>query len=152
MAFNVSVTSRYDGVANYVQLVAADNASDYYPYIQNTHGNFILDNADPYNPTDTPIPPGPTAAVHLQDGPEFPGFHTIGANMSYRAYLRFKPNAGNPAENIWITLGRVDWLWLAAAIYDAGWDLTSSCPPPVFQASDEHPYYTDTLINGLPFD
>ena len=70
MSFSPQVRSPYAGVANYVQLVSADNASDYYPYSQNTEGEYVLDNVDPYK-GDIPISPDARCSVLFDDAPRF---------------------------------------------------------------------------------
>ena len=72
MSFSPQVRSPYAGVANYVQLVSADNASDYYPYSQNTEGEYVLDNVDPYK-GDIPISPDARCSVLFDDAPRFQG-------------------------------------------------------------------------------
>jgi hypothetical protein len=73
--------------------------------------------------------------------------------MHFKSYLRFKPDAGGAAWNIWVTLGVVNWSWTAAAWYtDSTWHLSNFCPPPSFEDSIEPPVYTRVLVNGFPFE
>jgi hypothetical protein len=145
------VTSRHSGYAKYVQLINADTSSDAPPYWRKTHGEYWLDNTDPYGDLYT-ISPNEAAHVPFEDGPSFPGGSWISINESFKAYCQFRPNDGDPNQNIWITLGRVDWSWTASAARgeDGGWSEYDFCPPPTFSLESAFPQWFCVIVNGVP--
>ena len=154
MHYGVGVTSTFSGKANYVQLISSQDYGDYYPYAIDTGGQYVLDNSNPYNGVNTVISANMRTAVALQDGPSMNGLYTIAINDACKDYLVFRPDVGNPGDNIWITLGRIEWSWMAGAwryTGDSNWNINSYCPPPTYHQDNTFPYYQNTVHNGLPY-
>lgn len=70
----------------------------------------------------------------------------------FKCYVRFKPVAGNVAENIWITLGRIDWDMFAEAHNVGGaWQLGTANsvrnPPTIDTNDDTFPFWPEIISN-----
>ncbi len=84
--------------------------------------------------------------ISLIDAPWEPcsSFLTI-LSVKFRDHIRFRPDAGNPTDNVFVTLGKVTWEVHATATYDAdeGWQLGSGwwISPPALTDSTEWPYW-----------
>jgi alpha-tubulin suppressor-like RCC1 family protein len=151
MNFGFTITSDYDGVGNYAQLVQADCTGDLPPYYQVT-GSYRLDNTYPFNSDSISISANGNN-VWFYDLPSFAGNRLIDINNHYETYLIFKPD---PQESsIWITLKKITWAWAASAqlpINSLTWNIYN--PPALITSgpsdSDEFPVWQSTLKNGWP--
>jgi hypothetical protein len=159
MAFTAVITTKneFEGQAEATQLVNRWWSRIWLGQVTasgGTGGNFDLD-ADPYplSLVDLIHIPGDS---HPPSSPSFvgdrPGIATVTAlntssatsiNDQFKTYYRFRPN-GN--DNIWVTLGKVNWNWFGNATlipggneYDINyWTLTSSgVTGPTFNKSNE---------------
>jgi hypothetical protein len=90
--------------------------------------------------------------VYFDDEPRVPLpiiADTATMNLSFVDYLRFRPDAGNPADNIFVTLELVTWGVKSSATYtsETGWqvDEGSSITRPQYTGSDAFPLYTNTF-------
>jgi hypothetical protein len=151
MNFELSISSPYGGIGNFVQLVQADCTSDVLPYYQVT-GSYWLDNSYPYNSNNIPIFANGNN-VWFVDYPSFPGNRLIQINNHYETYLVYLPDP--QGSSIWVTLQKITWAWAASAqlpINTLTWDINN--PPALITSgpsdSDEFPVWQSTLKNGWP--
>jgi len=120
-----------------------------------TGGSFWLD-ADPYPDTlvDVIQMPGsthpPAAASTLSDRPclTIQNSSLASINDQFKTYYMFRPYGD---DNIWVTLGRVEWNWFGNALLTGidswsidSWTLTSSgVTGPDFAKTTEFPYWEE---------
>ncbi len=146
--FTVNVVSTNAGTACFTQIY--DDQS--YP---EAYGSNVLDTAEyyPYTGGLSKTPPIATDAmqwsknvISLSDTPwDSCGSVSGGLVLQVKDYARFRPNAGNPNANIYVTLGEVTWSVDANATRGTnGWALNagSTVTPPSLNTSDEWPYWT----------
>jgi hypothetical protein len=127
--------SKFSGHARWTQLINSyRNRDETYPlgsYTWSTGGNYWLDNQEFYFPEfdDVTINPHSTSSsLSFGDGPEWPcGLTVCTINDQFKTYLRFRPDGD--ADNIWVTLKRVDWEWHATAALSGAWAITSQYTP-----------------------
>ena len=70
---------------------------------------------------------------------------------SFKSYLVFNPNPSD-ANNIWVTLGRVNWGWSGYAAFDIPTDkwvlITGSTNAPTYTDTDDFPVWTSVYGNS----
>jgi hypothetical protein len=124
MTFAAQVTSKtnFPGLANWTQL---NERAVTLPF-DSTYGEYWLDNDQFYNNGVGAFPASTTVntngVVFFSDNP---GINDVGVDYEsvtdgFETYLIFKPNGNN---NIWVTLGIVNWGWSATQL---AWVITSS--------------------------
>ena len=164
------VSSDFAGKLNWTQLInrsyVSINPVDY--IILSTYGSFWLDCREFYNidtttsgDYDQDAPPkhkiidkGGVADVQLEDNPavgERLGVTSI--TDQFKSYLVFNPDTTD-GNNIWVTLGRVDWGWHASVGVSAfGINGAAIIPgsisntPPTFTNTDEFPVWGSVYHN-----
>ncbi len=159
ITFKATVAANFAGVLNWTQLIKRQ-AYGNGQWLQNTYGNFYLDNDPLYNtvtdtngnnvgtpPTNTPIGSDAVAVINFEDSPTIqcePLNSWI--NDSFKTYLVFKPDGDG---SIWVTLGRADWGWSALVSWYFGWDFDAgSLTQPSYTDLDEFPVWPDILHNS----
>ncbi|HEX5221657.1 MAG TPA: hypothetical protein VFZ59_18985, partial [Verrucomicrobiae bacterium] len=150
MGFLTHIDSEFDGVAAWTQLI-----NGYYVGFTayDTDGNDVLDGDEIYpfpGPTPYAVLKGNWIASDLQfaDAP----WITCSPNpsedhMAYKTFARFRPNIGDPSENIYVTLGIVNWRVDAKANYDGSeWllDPSSAVSAPSLSESIFFPEWEET--------
>jgi len=135
------VFSTFDGTAAITQLVNSDDDSDFPPFLRYTEGHFWLDNSEPYCASEPRLNSQSAYQPALRDQPSFPGLSHIGIHKSFRDFVKFRPDAGSAADNIYVTLATFDWHWHAevAKIGPSWWPSQDDCPAPTFAHSDAFP-------------
>jgi hypothetical protein len=146
MNFEVDVSSKYPGKTDFTQLIyrVADNGS---LFDIGTDSQFWLDNHRFYivrsdNPNDPHnVQSNVAFPLYFSDNPGIPEVPLASTEVyiydEFRDYVEFRPNAGNPNDNIYVTLGMVkaehdlgldpSWGWHAYSTYTSGqWYIQSS--------------------------
>ena len=152
-----AASTNFSGDLNWMQIIKRQ-AYGNGQWLQNTYGDYYLDNDIFYNtfglggaPDHTRVTPQTNGVVHFDDNPkvECVPLNTW-INDSFKTYLVFKPDG----DSIWVTLGRVDWGWsaLASSINLTppyfGWQLdSSSTTVPSHTDTDEFPVWSNVLRN-----
>ncbi len=148
--YDVFINSQFSGKAGITQVY--DDES-----IPVNSGSNTLDCSTWYdipkpNLTTVGVPFSGTNQVALEDAP-YEGCNSSVSNLTalviqFRDYVRFRPDAGNVSENIFVTLGQVNWNVNAHATYSSGvWtkDPNSIVIGPVLDSqSDEFPFWSST--------
>jgi hypothetical protein len=130
MQFRTEILSKYSGKADYTQLVkrVASNGSDSHT----TCGVYYLDSYRFYNVlSNDPESPRAVAAnqpvrhLVIADSPGFqdhwvPWWYTTAVNDHFETYIMFRPDNGNPASNIYVSLGKLTWSWNGSTTYTVG--------------------------------
>ena len=75
---------------------------------------------------------------------------TVGMNLAFKTYLRYRPRNGSENDNIFVTLKLITWALNASAYYDSGdhhWFIKagSSITGPSISDSNEFPFWTKTF-------
>lgn len=154
MRFAGTVLSDFSGSIRWTQLINQYRHRDDYPvgwWTKNTAGQYWADGGEFYVPEtlSQDVAPNLPRTLTFGDGPGNPvGITQVQAIDSFKTYLRFRP-AG--ADNIWVTLGRVDWSWNAFATNSLGWPYnnipsnwtitSSSVPNPSLNGDYEFPFW-----------
>jgi hypothetical protein len=143
MIFHWRVQSAYAGSAGFTQTYDDESCP-------NASGSNVLDLAEFYigSPVNVLTNSGAANILVLSDAPD-EGSSLAGNFVSlvlqFRDYARFKPNLGDPSQNIYVTLGKVTWQVNASANSGTGgWALTpgSSVSTPVPDVSStEFPFW-----------
>ncbi len=118
MSFIANIGSLYAGTAGFTQLISGDFARG----IVTTLSGYELDKSQ--WPRDqfqiyTQIP----SPVYWDDEPNvsLPLTSSYAAmSLNFNTYLRFRPNAGNPSDNIFVTLDLLNWSVTASATDTSG--------------------------------
>jgi hypothetical protein len=143
MAFNCQAASDFAGDAEYTQIVSlsspsrsCQNALDAKEFYND--GARINKNLDPQGNVNT---------LELRDGPE--SGSTSSPNYlvgSFATYFRFRPEAGSPGDNIYVTLGILRWTIDGEAQADP-WRLTRNIviSPSAFEDSSEFPSWSSVF-------
>jgi hypothetical protein len=154
MRFQVTVRSEepFSGRTDFTQLVNryAANATS----TSSTSGQFWLDNVRFYlvksfNPNEpATISPTHPRRLLFADGPCIEETHSLlGGNTTriadqFVTHVVFRPDEGNPNNNIYVSLGMTTWSWSATATWNGTvWTITGpSTPRPTnFDRSDSFP-------------
>jgi hypothetical protein len=151
MSFAHYIQSNFSGAAGYTQLITGEY--DYnIPYVID---GYQLDNTEWPRGEKTIVASEFGVQVSFDDGPavSLASINGITAmDLSVKTYLRFRPDAGNPNDNIFVTLRLVTWGVTASASKSNGvWtvDLGSSTSGPNDSTSNEFPLWTHTTHNIL---
>jgi hypothetical protein len=152
MGFGTAVNSHFSGTAAWTQLIngSAGGFASYY----DTDGSNELDTLEYYDLPDPPLPfvsvsPGISAYLPLTDAPFIAcGPSPTAIAITFQDFALFKPDAGNPLQNIFVPLGIVTW-GVNATAYNtpSGWVLssTSSVTPPTLTSTETFPQWILTL-------
>ena len=108
MIFQAKIATAYAGWAFWTQLCAIDTSNGAWTRRLDFREHYMGE------PSDRSIvasenPPGSANSVNFMDGPAVESGDPVRYSGQYEAYLRFRPNAGIPDENIYITIGIVYW-------------------------------------------
>ena len=151
MSFAHYIQSNFSGTAGYTQLITGEY--DYNtPYVID---GYQLDNVEWPRGEKIIVASEFGVQVPFDDGPavSLASINGITAmDLSLNTYLRFRPDAGNPSDNIFVTLRLVAWGVTASASKSNGvWtvDLGSSTSGPNDSTSNEFPLWTNTTHNIL---
>ena len=111
-------SQKFDGVAGVTQLISGKETNASFSEIisgTNLDGSEFYSNRN-YGamlPVLAGIAVGPPMTSNnlaaLIDDPGIPCVGSTGVNLNFTDYVRFKPNAGNPDNNLFVTLGTVSW-------------------------------------------
>jgi hypothetical protein len=165
MNYEVNVFSKYSGKADFTQLIdrsaANGNTSD------STSGQYWMDNhrfySSQFDGTNGgfQINSNQARPLFFTDGPHFELAHSAFSSITsiydqFEDYVIFRPDAGNPNNNIYVTLGVVSggipsWSWSASTTYSSGtWSTPSSSitRPTNPDTSDNFPTWLQTYINN----
>src|SRR5438105_14041236 len=107
------ITSTFKGLGAFTQLISENTVSDCPPYVNDTHGQYYLDNSEPYVTIVVDPEASSSTVIQLSDEPSWPALSYVSFAANFKDYCKFKPDAGNPEDNIYITLGTFDWHWVA---------------------------------------
>jgi hypothetical protein len=168
VVFSATIASAFSsGKVNWTQLINRHTSGDGLQFLDNlffydTFGNTELDNIQFYNtqndlPETTdgnmPIHAGASINVPFSDRPSIGIASTSYLTIidTFNTYLVFNPDPNN-SDNIWVTLGRVDWGWNGYAAFDISnnkWVLVSgSTNVTTFIATDDFPVWTKVYHNS----
>jgi hypothetical protein len=168
MSYQVSVSSEYPGLTDITQLVNrnAGNGS----IIQDgtsTSGQFWLDNVRFYTSQSSgpkggfPVSTNSPRQLLFNDGPCFPLLASIYSYTTkiadqFEDFIVFRPDAGNAASNIYVTLGIISggqtnsWSWSGSSTYSSGqWSAPTGTitRPTAPNNSDTFPQWTNIYTN-----
>jgi hypothetical protein len=152
MTFDLRVSSPHAGEVCFAQVLKLSEFSNLIPSSPiagtSTAGQFWLDNRLPYSGI-VPVPSAGFVIAELSDGPEtIGGTSAISTERYFKAYVMFRPGSGDP-KNVWVTVARVDWRWIASATRSGGnWVLQSTSPPPDLVADEDFPIWLDKQVNN----
>lgn len=152
MKFEVTITSKARGMGAVTQKINANRANG--DTSDNTSGGYWLDHAAPYHVSTIRFN-SPTFEVY--DAPGYNCKHSIiGGNITsvvdyFVDYVQFRPDAGSPTSNIYVTLGQTTWNWSGTSIYSSGqWSDPGPGsvvnPPSGLTPSDEFPTWTNIFL------
>jgi len=155
MSFGPGIRSAISGSEGLTQLISGS----YVGRITRSMDGYELDNGNwaPFGTTvtidPTQITAGPTNSVSFRDTPcvRLVGSQ-VAMDLAFKTYVRFRPDAGNPGDNIYVTLGVVTWGVTASASYrDGFWqvDAGSAASGPTYSANTGFPVWTKTFHNSL---
>jgi hypothetical protein len=166
MSYVVRVTSKYEGQADFTQLIDR-NADNGYNRPDVT-GGFWLDNyrfykamtSDPNHPSIAFVPAGSTISLMFFDGPSYPlavlGLTTT-ISDSFKDYIVFRPFAGNKDDNLYVSLGRIEstgnneisWAWSALTTWYGSWSAPTGTitRPSSLNTNDEFPKWEYKYVN-----
>jgi hypothetical protein len=156
MDFLHYIQSDFPGEAGYTQLISGGFTNNF------THitTGYELDKTE--WPRDQKTIHTGSGVAYLLNNPYFydsPGIElswesasTVGFGLLFKTYLRFRPDAGNAEDNIFVTLRVVTWSVFASATYSSGvWNVNSasfSTGPDDFP-SDDFPIWTTIFDNSF---
>lgn len=154
MEFSVGlISSNFPGKIGFCQLVNKRDECGVPLLTSGTGGRHDLDSEFPYNFKTFEVSPGAVAALDLADNPGSMGsryLHWVSTSNDFKTYLMFKPTDknGNEADNIWVTIGIVNWSYAAlSADFTGPWQVESHyCPAPILLRSDQFPDWTNVLV------
>jgi hypothetical protein len=70
---------------------------------------------------------------------------------NFQQFVVFRPDAGTPSSNIYVTLGQASWGWSATSSWSVlgGWSKPAGPPPtrPVYHDSSDPPVWFHTYTN-----
>jgi hypothetical protein len=168
MNYQVSVSSAYGGRTDITQLVNRDASNG--SLIQSgtsTSGQFWLDNIQFYVNRSSgpggglPVTTNSPRQLLFYDGPSFPLLASIFNDTTsiadqFEDFIVFRPDAGNAASNIYVTLGVIgggqtnSWSWSGSSTYfNFQWSAPTGAitRPTAPSNSDAFPQWTNTYIN-----
>jgi hypothetical protein len=127
MTFEHYIQSDFSGTAGYTQLISGEYDST----ISISTDGYEIDNSEWCRDRKKTIHSTGSWTqneVSFDDSPSCSlGFSTTKMDLSFRTYLRFKPDAGNAADNIFVTLRLVTWGVTASATKTSGvWTVNPS--------------------------
>jgi hypothetical protein len=120
ICYRIYIDTKYIGKGGITQLINGN----YYGYEgispwSDTGGDYDLDNDLIYNKSDgiiSDIVNWTNNALQFEDKPAIGCYHNpSGMNLAFQDYIRFKPDAGNSDDNIYVTLGMITWSLSAEA-------------------------------------
>ena len=114
-----------------------------------TSGEWWLDSMDPYGGVIIPHSGRGNSFYAFSDGPSLQCLYSYAQfNLSFRSYLRFRPNAGSENDNIFVTLARIDWgIDARGELTGFGWRVVRDVLTPFAGSlSDEFPDYANTFV------
>lgn len=153
MTFTSRIAGRFTGKAGYTQLMNGLLGTTF--WASDTGGAWNLDNLEwPRGQQDVyPSTAGSNPGPYFDDGPGI-GYAPLDLSayyhVSFKDFLRFRPDAGNANQNIFVTLQEVDWRLSASSTKTGGvWSLDPSSyfDNPVQVSSDNFPYWESVSSN-----
>ena len=155
MTFVAYIQSKYPGLAGFTQLISGFFAND----ILTSINGYELDNTEWYrgqksvkstgswSQNGVPFDDGPSLSLSLLS-------YTTGMDLDYETYLRFRPDAGDPNQNIFVTLGLATWSAAGLAtntgsVLFPNWqvDTNSYVDGPNPSGSNDFPIWTNVFHN-----
>jgi hypothetical protein len=137
MFYEVNVNSKYNGNANFTQLITADYSNPAYIFSVET-----CDGTEFYNDPSTRIIG--SGIIGLDDGPSDTWVTPDIVNLSARDFVRFQPDGG-----IYVTLGIVTWdtVGTAEQSFSGNWSITTDTTPDPSgpDSSDVFPVWTQSV-------
>jgi hypothetical protein len=130
----------FSGTGRITQLCQLNDSGIHYPSC--SFSDYRLDGGEAYE-EDAIVPNTAHVSLTLQDGPYNVDTFTNRLQGSFEDYIRFRPDAGNASDNIFVTLGIVSWNVLATAT-SSGINTAQSPDPTGPSNSNEFPIWTNT--------
>jgi hypothetical protein len=160
MDYNAYVRSAYSGKSDIRQLINR-YASHGIWAIDTTHDQYYLDTTLFYikesNDPNAPLPVRANdwlnSVLPFSDNPGYAlGGTSTSVSDKFEDYVMFRPNLGNPNNNIYVSLGMAKWAWSATTDYDQNtFQWLNPVGPPVtrptgFDGSIDFPSYPHIYI------
>jgi hypothetical protein len=114
MQFDVPICSKYTGRADMTQLMNGEYGG-IWPVGKSTGGDFWLDNVEFYlGGSDAAVVvwanlPLSSVLTHLDAPQAACCFDPTWFAINFKCYVRFRPDNGNPSDNIYVVLGTTSW-------------------------------------------
>ncbi len=150
MVFMPYIQSAFAGTAGFTQLISGSFLNDFSISTSGYELDSVLwmrglkaVHVGHYTQNNIPFNDGPSVSLATLND-------TTAIDLSFQTYLRFKPDAGNPDDNIYVTLSLVSWGVSASATKTGGvWQLDSRSLPsgPAPSDSIAFPVWMDTFSN-----
>ncbi|MEI8288891.1 MAG: hypothetical protein WCH99_05415 [Verrucomicrobiota bacterium] len=149
MSFQHYIKTEYSGTAGYTQLISGEYDDDF----SVTCDGYELDNTEyPRGQSTIAASQIYNVNVPFDDGPNISLAtinHGTSMKLLFKTYLRFKPNVGNPSDNIFVTLSIVTWGVKGSATFNNGWslDVGNTTSGPSDSAVNDFPIWSKVLHN-----
>ena len=142
MVYQVNYNSKdsFSGTGRITQLCQLNYSGIHYPSC--SFSDYRRDGSEAYEENNI-VPGTAHVSLTLQDGPLNVDTFPNRLQGAFKDYIRFRPDAGNAADNIFVTLGIVSWNMLATAT-SSGIDSAQSPDPTGPSNSNDFPIWTNT--------
>ena len=164
MQFTVWILSKFDGRTDFTQLINRYAYNGSLLSTKTTHGAYYLDNFVYYlngvnNPNNSYSVTAGVINKRLifSDSPQMQEYSSLlgGSTTSiidtFKDYVMFRPNSGNPNSNIYVVLGMTSWGWSASSTYSGGSWSVPTAPTPTspsgFDNSNNFPSWPQIYLN-----
>jgi hypothetical protein len=106
-----------------------------------TEGRYDLDGPEWYYEQTTAVTPGVESwlAIFTDHPAHQLGYSYVTIDDKFRDYVRFRPTG---TDSIWITIGRVDWSWVASANSANNWTPIATIVQPAIVSDDSFPFWS----------